>query len=52
VVSLHGAAKANWDTQEHENQHEINSQHKNRSSTKKKFARSTQFFSSLLGNCI
>jgi hypothetical protein len=27
-VSLHGVAKANWDTQEHENQHEINSQQK------------------------
>jgi hypothetical protein len=49
-VSLHGAARINGDTQEHENQHEINSQQKNRSSRKRKFARSTQFFSSLLGH--
>ena len=50
MVSLHGAAKANGDTQEHENQHEINSQHKKRSSRKRRFARSTQFFSGLLGD--
>ena len=47
-MSLHGVAKGNWDTQEHENQHEINSQQKNQSSWKRKFACSTQFFSSLL----
>ena len=49
-MSLHGVETANWGTQEHENLHEINSQHKNRPSKKRGFTRSTQFFSGLLGS--